>query len=137
MRQGNFSALSVPIYDPRTYNSTTNTRQPFPGNIIPSNRFDPVAQQLMSYFPTPQNSNLSQNYIYISPNDENLDRINTREDYQLSQKDQLSVIFNSQTIFIPTQPVLPPPAFGGDSRQKNIWPMAAVSPGPMLFLRHF
>jgi len=121
MRQGNFSALSVPIYDPLTYNSTTNTRQPFPGNIIPSNRFDPVAQQLLSYFPTPQNSNLSQNYIYISPNDESLNRINTREDYRLSQKDQFSVIFNSQTIFIPTQPVLPPPAFGGDSRQQNVW----------------
>ena len=117
MRQGNFSALSVPIYDPQTYNSTTNMRQAFPGNRIPSNRFDPVAQQLISLFPAPQNNNLSSNYTYISPNQQNLDRINTREDYQFTQKDQLSGIFNREESFQPSQPVLPAPAFGGDDRE--------------------
>ena len=121
MRLGDFSALSVPIYDPLTYNSATNTRTPFPGNMIPSTRFDSVSKQLMTFFPAPQNTNLTQNYIYISPNDEDLGRYNVRGDYQLSPKDQIAVTYNSQTVFIPTQPVLPPPAFGGDSRQQNNW----------------
>lgn len=121
MRQGNFSALSTPIYDPMTYNSTTNTRQPFSGNIIPSNRFDPVALKFLSSFPAPQNANLSQNYTFVSPNDEDLDRINTREDYQLSKEDQLSVMYNSQTSFVPSLITLPAPAFGGGSREQNVW----------------
>ncbi len=29
------------------------TGQPFPGNIIPANRFSPVGQRLINYFPTP------------------------------------------------------------------------------------
>jgi hypothetical protein len=118
MRQGNFSALSVPIYDPQTYNSTTNTRQAFTGNIIPSNRFDPVALQLINFFPAPQNANLSSNYTFIAPNNQDLGRINTREDYQFSQKDQLSVIFNREEEFEPPSFLtLPSPAFGGDDRE--------------------
>ncbi len=119
MRTGNFSELSVPIYDPLTYNSATNTRRPFPGNIIPSNRFDSVAQQLINLYPTPQNGNLSNNYTYVSPNWENLGRINTRVDYQISPKDQLSGIFNRESQFIPAAPVLPAPSLGGNDRQTN------------------
>ena len=118
MRQGDFSALTVPIYDPLTYNSATNTRTAFSGNLIPSNRFDAVAKQIINLYPAPQNSNLSSNYTYISPFQQNLTRINTREDYQLSQKDQFSVIFNSEENFQPSSfKTLPAPAFGGDDRE--------------------
>ncbi len=119
MRTGDFSALSVPIYDPLTYNSATNTRQPFPGNIIPSNRFDSVAEQLINLYPTPQNGKLSNNYTYVSPNWENLGRINTRVDYQISLKDQLSGIFNRESQLIPAAPTLPAPSLGGNDRQTN------------------
>jgi hypothetical protein len=118
MRQGDFSALTVPVYDPLTYNSATNTRTAFSGNIIPANRFDAVAKQIINLYPAPQNSNLSSNYTYISPFQQNLTRINTREDYQLSQKDQFSVIFNSEESFQPSSfKTLPAPAFGGDDRE--------------------
>ncbi len=39
MANGNFSELGVPIYDPLT-------GQAFPGNVIPSNRIDPVGRAL-------------------------------------------------------------------------------------------
>jgi hypothetical protein len=124
MRRGDFSATGKNIYDPLTYNSTTKTRQQFSYNgqvnVIDPARFDSIAKQLISYFPAPQNTSLTQNYTYISPNNEDLDRINTRGDYQISQKDQLSVIYNSQTVYIPSYPVLPPPAFGGDSRERYV-----------------
>ncbi len=42
---GNFSADPT-IYDPLT-------GLPFPGNIIPKNRFDPIGAQLVSYYPAP------------------------------------------------------------------------------------
>lgn len=120
MRQGNFSALNVPIYDPATYNPTTRTRQVFPGNIIPANRIDPIAQQLINFYPTPQNGNLSQNFIFNPPNREDVGRINTREDYQISQKHQLSWIFNTETDDIPASTSLPGPAFGGNTRATNV-----------------
>jgi hypothetical protein len=57
-RQGDFSDLRstagklIQIYDPAT-GSTASTRQPFLGNVIPIQRFDPVAFAAMSYFPQP------------------------------------------------------------------------------------
>src|SRR3954463_11118818 len=41
MRGGNFSELTRPIYDPQT-------GQPFPGNIIPGDRIDQVARNILS-----------------------------------------------------------------------------------------
>jgi hypothetical protein len=51
-RRGDFSqtrsgATPVVIYDPLT-------RQPFPGNVIPANRINPIAQKILSYVPMPQ-----------------------------------------------------------------------------------
>src|SRR5262249_47647641 len=43
------------IYDPQNaaLSGTTVTRQPFPGNIIPGNRLNPVAVNLLKFFPQP------------------------------------------------------------------------------------
>ena len=52
MRRGDFSALTTPtgqrvtIYDPLTH-------QPFPGNVIPANRINPVAASIIKYMPLP------------------------------------------------------------------------------------
>jgi len=45
-----------PAYDPTIPASATNPqylRVPFPGNIIPSSRFDPVAVAALKYLPDP------------------------------------------------------------------------------------
>lgn len=56
-RNGDFSGLGTNIYDPLTVHLDAATgnyvRDPFPGNVIPSNRFDPVAVKAMTYFPAP------------------------------------------------------------------------------------
>ena len=125
-RGGDFSALlpTTVLYDPSTYNSATNTRTPFAGNIIPLSQQDSVAQKLIALYPTPQNGNLTNNYTYNSPNWENLGRINTRVDYQVTPKNQLSGIFNRESQFVPASPVLPAPAFGaggsGDRQTNNL-----------------
>jgi hypothetical protein len=120
MRQGDFSALSAPIYDPETYDPAAKTRQVFPGNTIPANRIDPIAQQFMALYPAPQNSNPSQNFIFNPPNQEVLGRIDTREDYQISTKHQLAWMFNSEADDIPASTPLPPPAFGGNTRTTSV-----------------
>ena len=60
--QGDFSALlanggaSYTIYDPATRTGPNSsgryTETAFPGNKIPTNRFDPVGVKIMSYFPS-------------------------------------------------------------------------------------
>ncbi|MBX5494675.1 MAG: carboxypeptidase regulatory-like domain-containing protein, partial [Bryobacteraceae bacterium] len=61
MRQGDLSQLlalgpSYQVYDPFTTAPAANgrfSRQPFPGNIIPASRLDPVALKMMSLWPSP------------------------------------------------------------------------------------
>jgi carboxypeptidase family protein len=56
----------IPIYDPATTQvlpDGTVTRQPFPGNIIPSNRISPLAQQFMQYLPNPTSDGALNNYL--------------------------------------------------------------------------
>jgi hypothetical protein len=45
----------VVIYDPLTGDASGNGRQPFPGNIIPTNRLNPVARNMLSYLRDPTN----------------------------------------------------------------------------------
>jgi hypothetical protein len=59
-RQGDFSQSYdsngnlVVIYDPRTGDPVTGQgRTPFPGNVIPPNRLNPVAVKMLSYLPPP------------------------------------------------------------------------------------
>lgn len=50
MFNGDFSALSTPIYDPATYNSTTGQRQQFQGNVIPPGQINAVSKKLLAYY---------------------------------------------------------------------------------------
>jgi hypothetical protein len=60
-RSGDFSSLlslgpSYQIYDPATTTPAANglySRLPFPGNIIPQSRFNPVAVNMLKYWPDP------------------------------------------------------------------------------------
>ena len=61
-RSGNFSQTQagaglVSIYDPATVHlgpdGKTEIRNQFPGNIIPASRIDPVAKQILSFYPEP------------------------------------------------------------------------------------
>src|SRR5207249_10206408 len=53
MRRGDLSASPTAIYDPLTGNASGIGRTPFPGNIIPADRFDPIVQRLLSAMPLP------------------------------------------------------------------------------------
>lgn len=58
------------IYDPasaRIVNGQTVT-DPFPGNIIPQNKFDPVAAKIQALIPTPTGPGLTLNWAQNNPN---------------------------------------------------------------------
>src|SRR5208283_2399254 len=96
---GNFPALPKTIYDPNTTvispDGTTATRSPFPGNIIPTSRMDPVAAKIAALYPaTNQPLNYSsgypQNDYFVStPGSWVTDQGDLRIDHRLSDKDSL------------------------------------------------
>jgi trimeric autotransporter adhesin len=49
----NSAGQLVVIYDPLTGDANGNGRTPFPGNVIPQNRLNPVARNIVSYMPAP------------------------------------------------------------------------------------
>jgi hypothetical protein len=59
-RRGDFSRETTRIYDPRTGNSNGTGRTPFPDNIIPADRLNPIVQKILGYVPLP-------NYLDPSP----------------------------------------------------------------------
>jgi hypothetical protein len=78
-RQGDFSALlkvssAYQIYDPATIQPAGNgrySRQPFAGNIIPSNRISPIAAAILPHYTLPNQPGAadgSNNWSYTSPN---------------------------------------------------------------------
>lgn len=73
-RRGDLSGLlalgpAYQVYDPATTVALANgrfQRQPFPRNVIPANRLDPVALRILDYFPAPNAAGTSegrQNYF--------------------------------------------------------------------------
>lgn len=64
-RQGDFSALPTPIYDPASQvcTGTICTKTQFPGNKIPLNRLSNVAKSFQSYLPDPTGPGYQNNYI--------------------------------------------------------------------------
>ena len=96
-RQGNFSDLrnssgqSIVIYDPAT--TLGRDRQPFPDNVIPANRIDPVAKAMLNYFPLPNRQGTTtnaSNYVGTSMNTLDRNILMGRVDHRLSQKDLLT-----------------------------------------------
>jgi hypothetical protein len=101
-RQGDFSQTYtaagklIPIYDPSTTQLVNGayTRQPFPNNVIPKSSLDPVALNILNYYPLPNQaasnvagaSNFSGNPVSAYPSDSYLVKI----DHTFSDKDRIS-----------------------------------------------
>lgn len=82
---GDFRGIAETIYDPATYSPESRTRQPFPGNIIPANRINPVSQRLLTYYIP--GSSLAQipNNVFANPRrSNNDDQFSVRADHSFS-----------------------------------------------------
>ncbi len=97
-RQGNFSqslignGVPVVVYDPASGVATAGgdvTRQPYPGNIVPSSRFDPLSSLYLGYYPLPNTAPLpgssdANNYVGASLTPQSDDRWTGRLDHNFS-----------------------------------------------------
>jgi TonB-dependent Receptor Plug Domain len=69
MKNGDFSALPVAIYDPSSLHTVNGAlvRSPFPGNIIPASQISTVGQNLVNLYPNPNTPGTSTaNGLYTS-----------------------------------------------------------------------
>ncbi len=92
MKAGNFQgATAGGIFDPLTTTPSGNNyaRQPFPGNITPASRFDPIAAQIVALYPAPQTGALANNYVASPIKESTTDRGDVRIDHQISQNQTL------------------------------------------------
>jgi Carboxypeptidase regulatory-like domain/TonB dependent receptor len=116
-RNGDFSQIGstgtstvLPIYDPTTSANCTSgggaCRTAFPGNKIPANRIDPTAQALLNYFPLPnQTGNSFGNFVESYSTGGNVDQIDERIDYNLSEKQRIFGRYSrSHVLSLPDSP---------------------------------
>jgi hypothetical protein len=86
-RTGDFSAYSSVIYDPATGNPATGAgRTPFPGNRVPSSRFNPISQKIQGYYPAPNLPGTVNNFFASASQLFHRDYLDTKINYNRSEK---------------------------------------------------
>lgn len=101
-RQGDFSSLlklgsQYQIYDPSTIAAAPNgrfSRLPFAGNILPSSRFNPTGQKIVSYLPMPNQAGSadgSDNWYWPGPETDTFYTHFFRIDHNISDKHRFFV----------------------------------------------
>jgi len=117
MVRGDFSELlpGTRVYDPATYDAGTRQRQVFPGNVIPSSRFDRVGARLASLYPAPNKEGLTRNFLYNPADATNRDRWDIKLDHSLNSANSLFGRYSYQKDYEPGSPDLPGPAYGGSN----------------------
>ena len=76
-REGDLASLDTAIYDPVT-------GAPFPGNVIPQDRIDPSALDLLQYLPLPNQPGLVQNLHYVTATSSDSNQVTLRLTHSLT-----------------------------------------------------
>src|SRR5580704_16941023 len=100
-RGGNFSGIPQTIYDPASLvaapgTASGYTRQPFPGNIIPANRFDPVTARVIQAYPLPSTAALANNQFTNPVLGQNNDTGDGRLDWNVNSGNTVFGRFSKQ-----------------------------------------
>jgi hypothetical protein len=105
----NSAGKPVTIYDPETTvpSGSGYIRQPFQGNVIQSNRIDPVAANVIKYFPLPNEVGGAggvNNYFASGVSRLNINTLDARVDEIFNDKNRMFVRYSRQNLVSP--PVL-------------------------------
>ncbi len=114
-RAGDFSQTFasgqlVPIYDPTTAHAGANgttVRSQFPGNVIPANRIDPVAAQIVKFYPEPNGNFNGNNYSVTPSNHNDVWQYLGRIDQNFGDKDRAFFRFGQYSPNSPATPDIP------------------------------
>lgn len=112
MLGGNFAGAAS-IFDPATQDAA-GQRAPFPGNMIPSSRFDPVALRMLQLYPAPNRAGV-QNFVFNTPRNLDDHQVDSRFDWRIKQRDSLFLRYSFHDYFRLEPGTLPLPASGGDT----------------------
>ncbi len=98
-RDGDFSQSVVPVTgaklflkDPMATGSCSSTAAAacFPGNRIPASRFDPIAVRIMRYYPLPNRSDRSNNYMSSAKDFDVWNSFVWKVDHRFRERDTMS-----------------------------------------------
>jgi len=133
MKQGDFSAVKnqYVIYDPSTGDANGNGRVPFPNNIIPSNRLDPIGVKLAALLPDPNTPDPSYTHDFTKSGSftSNTNAFDGRVDYNFSPNTRvfarysyLGSLYDAPPIFgnVAGGPGFGPQAEVGGTRTQNL-----------------
>ncbi|MGB7719113.1 MAG: carboxypeptidase-like regulatory domain-containing protein [Bryobacteraceae bacterium] len=122
-RTGNLSealagANPAPVYDPLTGTLATGVgRTPFPNNVIPTSRLNPIALKILALVPNPNQpySTLApaNNYFALLPFTKDSSLTDGKVDYTIGDKDHLSGRFSFQRPVVYQAPIFG--TAGGDA----------------------
>ncbi len=123
-RTGNLSealggASPALVYDPATGTATTGVgRTPFPNNVIPTSRLNPIALKILALVPNPNILTYStaapnNNYFALLPFTKDSTLTDGKVDYTISDKDHLSGRFSFQKPVVYQAPIFG--TAGGDA----------------------
>jgi hypothetical protein len=90
---GDLSGSTSTIYNPFTGNPDGTGRQPFQGNIIPTNLINPISAKLMALLPAPNQPSPTgvNNWSALLPFHKDTTSFDTKVDYNVTDSDRLSV----------------------------------------------
>ena len=93
-RTGNFTRSTTVIYDPATGNPDGTGRTPFPNNIIPASRINPIATRILNLVPAPNLAGDTNNYFALLPFKKDTDSYDIKSDYNITDRDRVSVRYS-------------------------------------------
>lgn len=91
--RGDLSGSTSTIYNPFSGNADGTGRQPFQGNVIPSNLINPISAKLMALLPAPNQPSPTgvNNWSALLPFHKDTTSFDTKVDYNVTDSDRLSV----------------------------------------------
>ncbi|MGH9786363.1 MAG: hypothetical protein ACRD88_19515, partial [Terriglobia bacterium] len=107
-RRGDFSRTTtnrnelIRVFDPATTRPDPARagqflRDAFPGNEIPTSRFDPISLRIMEFFPAPNRETLVQNYVQNNSRRNDTDRLFMRFDHNIGTAHRLFLTVGLQS----------------------------------------
>ena len=94
LRSGDFTGWDS-ICDPSTIDAGTGACAPFPGNRIPADRLDPIAQAFLANVPLPNGTGEFQNLTSVEQQDKDVHQFSVRVDHRLTDTQQMFVRFST------------------------------------------
>jgi hypothetical protein len=123
--KGDFSASPTKIFDPATTRASGAgfTRDPFPSNVIPANRIDPVRANLLALFPVPTLPGLANNYLLNPSEPKDFNNFDIKIDHRFTDRDLTFYRYSRHRTEDNVPGGLPSPALGSTSAGDGIYPV--------------